>query len=389
MLNNRKLILDTFCGVYDLLKPYADGEFWDFGQHTVVPGAVYLISFKECATHPVIKTLAEQNVIKLVLSIPSEGSDTLIEKCKQLNLTDLALAGKVLLLGGGDMDHRWQHLRYDYFLPALFNSFSGSVNESSIENIAELNHRALSRCDEIFSKTQKPYKFLFLNGYIRPHRKYLLEQFDLADLLKCSLWSSLTAQSCGSRHFSVQHNGQDLMYNTRPIQYLPDKYELETYRSNLHESSHSLFAKNHLFSHTWGDGLIVPDQYIDTYFSLVTETVFDYPYSFRTEKIWKPIAIGHPFIVASNAGYYRDLHNMGFQTFGHMIDETFDSIENHQDRMNRIVNIVKDLCQQDLASFLNSCYNVCKYNQQHYQTLTQQVVQEFPEQFLDFLAKHP
>jgi hypothetical protein len=389
MLGNRKLILDTFCGVYDLLKSQADGEFWDFGQHTVVPDAVYLMSYKEYANNPQVRNLVEQDTIQLVLSIPSEGSSTLIEKCKELQLTDLALDGKILLLSGGDMDQNWKHLQYDYFLPSLFNSFSGSVNESSIQNIAELNTLALRRCAEIFSKTQKPYKFLFLNGYLRPHRKYLIEQLDLANVLTCSLWSNLTAQSGSSRYFSVMHNGQDLMVHPRPIQYLPEKYELETYRSNLSTPSNSLLAKNHLFSHTWGDGLIVPDQYIDTYFSLVTETVFAYPYSFRTEKIWKPIAIGHPFIVAANSGYYRDLRNLGFKTFGHVIDETFDLIQNHQERLDRVVAIVRDLCQQDLASFLDACYNVCKYNQQHYKTLVQQVVQEFPDRFFNFLAQHP
>ena len=370
MLGNRKLILDTFCGVYDLLRPWADGEFWDFGQHTVVSGAVYLISYKECAANPLIRTLVEQDVIKLVLSIPSEGSDTLIEKCNQLGLTDLALDGKILLLGGGDMDGRWQYLQYDYFLPALFNFFSGSVNESTVENIAEINNRALTRSHEIFEKIDKPYKFLFLNGYLRPHRKYLLEQFDQAGLLKQSLWSNLTADV------------------SRPVQYLPGRYELETYRSNLLTQSNSLFAKNQLFSNTWADGLIVPDQYIDTYFSLVTETVFDYPYSFRTEKIWKPVAIGHPFVVASSRGYYRDLRNLGFQTFGHVIDESFDLIENNQDRMDRIVAIVKDLCQQDLASFLDACYNVCKYNQQHYAAMRCQIVREFPERFFQFISRY-
>ena len=370
MLNNRKLILDAFCGVYDLLQPWADGEFWNFGQHTVVPGAVYLMSFKEYATNPQVRTLVEQNTIKLVLSIPSEGSLTLIEKCDELQITDLALAGKVLLLAGGDMDDRWQYLQYDYFLPSLFNSFSGSVNESSVTNIAEINNSALVRSNEIFEKTDKPYKFLFLNGHLRPHRKYLLEQFDLAGILTQSLWSNLTANT------------------NRPVQYLPVKYELKTYQSNLLEQTSSLFVKNHLFSCTWGDGLIVPDQYIDTYFSLVTETVFTYPHSFRTEKIWKPVAIGHPFIIAANAGYYRDLRNLGFQTFGHVIDETFDSIENNQDRADRIISIVKDLCQQDLASFLVECYNVCKYNQQHYAEMSSRVVREFPDRFSQFINQY-
>jgi hypothetical protein len=122
---------------------------------------------------------------------------------------------------------------------------------------------------------------------------------------------------------------------------------------------------------------------------LVTETICaESNYSFRTEKIAKPLAIGHPFIVASTPGFYRDLHALGFQTFGHVIDESFDRIENAQDRMDRIVDIVDDLCQQDLASFLDQCYNTCKYNQQHLLELRTQVRQEFPQRFEQFILKH-
>jgi hypothetical protein len=84
-------------------------------------------------------------------------------------------------------------------------------------------------------------------------------------------------------------------------------------------------------------------------------------------------------------GFYRDIHKLGFQTFGHVIDESFDSIDNHQDRMERIAMIVDDLCQQDLASFLNECYNVCKYNQQHLAEVRTQTRKEFPDRFQQFI----
>jgi hypothetical protein len=116
--------------------------------------------------------------------------------------------------------------------------------------------------------------------------------------------------------------------------------------------------------------------------------VFEYPYSFRTEKIAKPLAIGHPFIVAANTGFYRDLRNLGFRTFDNVIDESFDTIENHQDRMNRIFEIVKDLCRQDLQSFLAECFNICKYNQQHLIELIPQLQQQFPEKFFKTINQH-
>jgi hypothetical protein len=95
--------------------------------------------------------------------------------------------------------------------------------------------------------------------------------------------------------------------------------------------------------------------------------------------------MGHPFIVATTPGYYRDLHRMGFKTFGHVIDETFDTIENYQDRMDRIITIVQDLCQQDLALFQKECYNVCKYNQQHLQELVPRLQADFPTKFFNLI----
>jgi hypothetical protein len=112
------------------------------------------------------------------------------------------------------------------------------------------------------------------------------------------------------------------------------------------------FVKHHLFANTWGDAIVNPAAYIDTSFSLVTETIFDYTHTFRTEKIWKPMIMCHPFVVAANRGYYRDLHNAGFETFGQLIDESFDLIDDPTDRANRVVAVVKDICYNGAEAFL-------------------------------------
>jgi hypothetical protein len=173
-----------------------------------------------------------------------------------------------------------------------------------------------------------------------------------------------------------------------PIKLLDPQYEFDFYQDRVNVPTTDTFVKNHLFNNTWGEIYLKAEPYIDTYFSVVTETVFEYPYSFRTEKIWKPIAMGHPWIAVANAGYYRDMRNLGFQTFNGIIDESFDLIDNNQQRIDRIATVVKDLCQQDLASFLKECYTVCKYNQQHLAEMRLRVRQEFPDRFFQFLQEH-
>ena len=176
--------------------------------------------------------------------------------------------------------------------------------------------------------------------------------------------------------------------NIASIHYLPPQYEVERYQSYVGQQPLGHYAKFELFNNDWGEIYLAKAPYEDTYFSLVTETVFDYPYSFRTEKIWKPIAMAHPWIAVSNEGYYRDLHNLGFRTFGHVVDESFDLITDNQRRIERIATVVEDLCNQNMPEFLVACQEVCKYNQQHLAHMRIQVRKEFPDRFFKFINQY-
>ena len=376
MLGNRELVLDTFCEVHDLLLPYKSFEFWDFANHTPVKDGIYLIGREQFRLNTnKIKKLAESNYCKIILSNPAEGSETLLGQINNLGILDLVRNNKILVLGGGDMDDSIPHLCYDSFLPKLLDYKSNIIASQNI--------------DKIFNQQDKPYKFLFLNGRVRPQRKFLLEKFKLSGLLDQSLWTNLETGSAQNKKIRLIHNGEDLMLKPMPVQLLDPYYEVERYRNYLNLPLDQYpYSKNSLFNHEWGEVYLTPEPYVDTYFSLVTETVFNYPYSFRTEKIWKPIAMGHPWIAVANAGYYRDIRNLGFRTFENVIDESFDQIDHSQTRIERIAQVVEDLCRQDLASFLKECYTVCKYNQQHLAEMSLQVRKDFPDRFFQFIKKY-
>ena len=251
------------------------------------------------------------------------------------------------------------------------------------------NLQEISRAGDIFNKIDKPYRFLFLNGRARPHRKYLWEKFRLSGLLDQCLWTMLDGRGSRSSLLSLVYDDQQLLSTNTPITRLPRQYEVIRYQDTEVSPDHRHhFAKHELFNHEWGDVYLRAEPYIDTYFSLVTETVFEYPYSFRTEKIAKVLAMGHPWICATSRGWYRDLRNLGFRTFGSIIDESFDLIDNHQQRMDRVYDIVADLCQQDLSTFLAACEPICKYNQQRLQEFQTEHRREFPDHFQKFLDKH-
>ena len=349
MLGNRKLIVDTFCEVYDLLRPIADAEFWDFGTVVIEPGAVYLISRKEFNTHVErIRQIAEQDIATIIFSNPHEGSWTMIGQCDRLKITDLVKQNKIVLVGGGDMDPTYPNLMYDSFLPKPLD-YAENVQAQTDYHAAWSN--------------QRPYKFLFLNGRGRPHRKALLARLNA--LLDQCIWTNLDS-AAGT------------------VQVLPTNYEFSFYQGRQSVADTG-YVKYDLFNGDWGEIYLKSAPYQDTYFSLITETVFEYPYSFRTEKIAKPLMIGHPFIVASNQGFYRDLRDLGFRTFNNLIDESFDAIDDNDQRLERIALEVEWLCEQDLAKFADEAYNVCKYNQQHLAEIAPKIRREFPQRFEKFI----
>jgi hypothetical protein len=317
--------------------------------------------------------MANSGKYTIVFCNAAEGSWTVQTMNQKLGVETLIQDRKILLISGGEQQQDYPYIQYDHFLIEILRYR---------ENRQEMN-----RIDEIFAKKSKPYKFLFLNGRARPHRKYLYERFKQLDILDQSLWTMLDSRPTISRSFVLPDNGVNLMATNSELKWLPKQYEVSLYKDTTINPGppNRTFVKNELFDNTWGEIYLKAEPYIDTYFSLVTETVVEQPWPFRTEKIAKPIMIGHPFIVATSPGYYRDLHRLGFQTFGHLIDESFDTIEHHQDRMDRIIAVVEDLCQQDLDSFQKECYTVCKYNQQHLQELAPRLQAEFPEKFFNLI----
>ena len=377
MQNVPKLFVDRFSEVFDLLEPYISESFYNFAEAAECHGAVYVVGRQNLLDNMErFCAMAHSGLYGMIFCNACEGSWTLKSQIVQLKIDHLVAQGKILLIGGADIGPQYPCLTLDHFLIRIMDYPE--------------NRTAQARTQDIFDSEHKPYTFLFLNGRARPHRKYLYERMRRRGLLDRSLYTMLDAKPTIVRHFNFVENDINVMATTSELRRLPDHYEVPRYREPVFGPiTDRTYLKQELFRREWGEIYLEPAAYIDTYFSLVTETVCaESNISFRTEKIAKPLAMGHPFIVASTPGFYRDLRSLGFQTFGHVIDESFDNIDNPQDRMDRITDTVADLCNQDLASFLAACEDVCKYNQQHLDVFTAETRRSFPDRFFQFLQRH-
>jgi hypothetical protein len=383
MIHKKWLVLDRYCEVYDLLAPYADSYFWHFEYWDPVPNSIVVLdghcrskchlSLREFV-EKIKETIHRRPDLTFVFCKSSEGSETLEWHIPVLGLGHEAISKKMLVIGGAEMDTRFACLSHEKFLERVWE--------------LEENKQNLTTINQIFTKKNKPYKFLFLSGRAREHRKFLQEKLTLENLLDSSLFSNLDLTTFSERGLRLYHNDYDHMEIPRPIKYLPEQYELPKVKNRIKDNTNADFVKYHLFDGEWLDGVINPACYIDTYFSVVTETAFHYPYSFRTEKIWKAVMVGHPWIAVSNKGFYRDFKNLGFKTFGNIIDERFDEIDNGQERIERVSQVIIDLCKQDLDSFLDAVKEVCYYNQKHMENVYLKSQKEFPQRFIDFVGKY-
>lgn len=366
MLGQHKIVCDEWAEVWDLLKPYADESFWRWADVEFDPAKIYIVGrvvLKDNWQN--ITDLATQYPGRIVFSNPAEGSETILLQLKRLRITEHVRDGRIGLLTSGDLEPGWSYCKTDCYF----------------SNIVEYDENKAAQLQAAMDyKTHRRYQYLFLNGRLRPHRKYLIDTLRDLGLLDHALWTNL-----GSR-VEMGFTSSLTTFPLEPIRLLPLEYEIERAVPNLTTVEQQGFVKHALFNNTWGDAIVNPRCYTDSWFSLVTETIFDYPHTFRTEKIWKPILMAHPFVVAANQGYLRDLQNAGFKTFGHLIDESYDRIDRAEVRISRIIDTMTWLCKDsNAAEFWEASRDICKYNQQHLVEYNRQQRAELPQQLLTYL----
>jgi hypothetical protein len=104
--------------------------------------------------------------------------------------------------------------------------------------------------------------------------------------------------------------------------------------------------------------------YNQSAYTVVCETNYDNHYSFYTEKIVKPILAERLFIVFSGQHYLRNLRSLGFKTFDDIIDETYDSVEDCDQRFKLACEQIQYLIDQPQNEILDKIKTITEYNKQ-------------------------
>jgi hypothetical protein len=122
---------------------------------------------------------------------------------------------------------------------------------------------------------------------------------------------------------------------------------------------------NHPMHSCW---LSLFDESAESLFYLVTETVAAGRRLHLTEKTFKPIALGMPFVIVGTQGSLEYLRSYGFKTFENIWDESYDCADDSV-RISRIADLVRGLNNLSMASkqeLFNQCIPIIEHNWNHF-----------------------
>ena len=217
--------------------------------------------------------------------------------------------------------------QYQYYKTLLHNTkyctWSGSVSWFWF-----LMHRKHNNKKYNFNHYNKKYDFLYLNKQSRSHRKKLFDALQKESLLDRSLISFL-----------------DPPYKIK----LDSSYELPW----VDASNYPRYGS---------DQDIYEPQFNDSAFNLVSETNDNNHDVFITEKLWKPVIAQQIFVVHGNYGYLKKLREMGFRTFDSVFDESYDTEQNPDRRIEKIVSLCRYLRTVNKAKIYRETESIRQHN---------------------------
>ena len=233
-----------------------------------------------------------------------------------------------------------------------FSYWGENSYEPQFGTIKKSKNSVVSKEEFLESIGKDKKDFLLLNRHWKLHRLLLLSQ-----LHKLGFEKSLVSWD---KQFAFQLNRDTFLHYDNNEEFL----KLITETSSLLDIQD--------LTKIAGFGFENKEIYLDTYLSIVTESIFyqedvNFPSGYLSEKIWKPIGHCQPFILAGpskSLEYIRE--RFGYRTFHPYIDESYDLVDNDEERLKLIqieIDKFSKKSKEEKDQFLNDVKDICVYNQ--------------------------
>lgn len=176
----------------------------------------------------------------------------------------------------------------------------------------------------------KEYNALLLNRVPKQHRLIVLVEAEKRGLLDDMIWS------CGYEPDNMKTPGEDAELDDKVLSMLPKQAEFEPY-DNV-SGNEIPIHHDRKFNLKWPQkckvNIITESQARD----LIIDHVPPHPVRFLTEKTFKAMAWGMPFLFVGNQHGLQRIRDLGFKTFPEWFDESYDEESNFNLRIQAMFN---------------------------------------------------
>jgi hypothetical protein len=193
--------------------------------------------------------------------------------------------------------------------------------------------------------------FLCLNRVHKSWRAAIVADLVSMGMLDNSIWSYCNVASCNDQENPLQIDlVPQLRYRTqRFLEQAP--YHADDLTDDQ-RNDHSEFATA---------------LYQNTFCNIVTESQLDVDQSggvFLTEKTFKPIKHAQMFFIAGAVGSLAELRRMGYRVFDHVLDNSYDGIEDTTQRWLSLRDAIRHAHDTDLRVLYQQCQGDLAHNQE-------------------------
>jgi len=257
-------------------------------------------------------------------------------------LDTIALPHEQVVLLSGDFNVDFTHARYiqEYHITNPIRAYPLNYFKNLIgERLS--SPRFSSEClawSQLVEKRTRSKLFLNLNRRNRLHRIVTVVQLQQRDLLDLGFVSLPDKFEGRTNEEAIEDEGTRYGVSTSLMRDLRVNYlQLKPLLPLRVDVDAMMVDQRHLHP-TW--------PYLETWMSLVSESLFfesSLGQVFLSEKIWEPMVKFHPFLLIGDANSLATLRCLSFRTFHPYINETYDSVLDHEQRLNMVLDELQRL----------------------------------------------
>lgn len=236
--------------------------------------------------------------------------------------------------------------------------------------------------------TIKDNMFFFLGGHARWHRLLFLNKLLEKSKLDELKWSMRR----------IEYEDKNMYRSCIPIEYVDIHKDLEILKylpKSLDFDVHDQYQY-----HNVGNAAIFDNPgyvanlnfYNSSYVEIVAETVFEFginptkkdkEFIILSEKVYKPLVFGFPFIALALPKTFSKIKEWGFELFDELIDYSFDEEYDDQRRMDMIVQqVCENSIKDNFEKHFETIYQKHLHNRKMFLNLKETLMKNYEENLL-------